>query len=144
VNFHKAILRNADLRFCNLVQSNLAGAILTGAKLYGTARDGWVIKGVKCGYVYWDEEGAQRSPKDRDLEPEEFEQLYAALPTIEYVFENLMSPLDPLIMDRVVQAIRDKRPEFDIRIDSINARGLAPSIRFTVVHEEHKQPADSK
>ena len=44
-------------------------------------------------------------------------------------------------MDRVVQAIREKRPEFDIKIDSINARGLAPSIKFTVQQEEHKGPA---
>ncbi|MBL7189154.1 MAG: hypothetical protein ISS70_22735 [Phycisphaerae bacterium] len=52
-----------------------------------------------------------------------------------------MTPIDPLIMDRVVQAIQEKQPEFDIKIDSINARGLAPSIKFTVQHEEHKEPA---
>ncbi len=40
-----------------------------------------------------------------------------------------------------MQAIREKRPEFDIKIDSINARGLAPSIKFTVQHKEHKEPA---
>jgi len=141
VNFEKATLRNADLRFCNLVQSNLTGTILTGAKLYGTARDNWNITDVECKYVYWDEEGKQRSPKDRDLEPGEFERLYAALPTIEYIFENGMTPIDPLIMDRVVQAIREKKPEFDIKIDSINARGLAPSIKFTVQHENQKEPA---
>jgi hypothetical protein len=109
--------------------------------LWGTARDDWEIKGVKCKYVFWDEDGKQRSPKDRDLKPGEFERLYAALPSIEYIFEQGMSPIDPLIMDRVVQAIREKRPEFDIKIDSINARGLAPSIKFTVQHEEHKEPA---
>jgi uncharacterized protein YjbI with pentapeptide repeats len=141
VNFEKANLTNANLSFCNLVQSNFAGAILTGANLYGTARDNWNIKNIKCEYIYWDEAGKQRSPKDRDLRLGEFEQLYAALPTIEYIFENGMSPLAPLIMDRVVQAIREKRPEFDIKIDSINARGLAPSIKFTVLHEKHKKLA---
>jgi kynureninase len=40
-----------------------------------------------------------------------------------------------------VQATQKKHPEFDIKIDSINARGLAPSIRFTVQLEEHKEPA---
>jgi hypothetical protein len=119
----------------------LTGAELTGIKLYGTARDDWIIKEVKCKYVYWDQEGERRSPKNRDFEPGEFEQIYVALPFFEYVFEHGMSPLDPLIMDRVVQAIRQKRPEFDIKIDSINARGLAPSIKFTVQQEEHKEPA---
>jgi hypothetical protein len=63
------------------------------------------------------------------------------LPTIEYIFENGMSPIDPLIMDRVVESIRQKQPDYDIKIDSINARGLAPSIKFTVQQEEHKEPA---
>ncbi|HUS72800.1 MAG TPA: pentapeptide repeat-containing protein [Sedimentisphaerales bacterium] len=140
-NLRKANLKESDLRWCCLVRSNLSGTILTGTKLYGTSRDDWVIKGVKCDYVYWDAKGERRSPKDRDLEPGEFERLYAALPTIEYIFENGMLPIDPLIMDRVVQAIREKSPEFDIKIDSINARGLAPSIKFTVQHKEHKEPA---
>ena len=124
-----------------LVESDLSGATLTGAKLYGTARDGWNIKDIECEYVYWDSKGKQRFPKHRDLEPDEFERLYAALPFFEYVFEHGMSPLDPLIMDRVVEAIRERRPEFDIRIDSINARGLAPSIRFTVGYRNHKKRA---
>ncbi len=139
--FRSAHLTNADLRWSGLIKADLTGAELTGAKLYGSARDDWIIDDVKCRYVYWDEKGEQRSPKDRDLEPGEFERLYAALPTIEYIFEHGMSPIDPLIMDRVVQAIREKRPEFDIKIDSINARGLAPSIKFTVQQEEHKKPA---
>jgi hypothetical protein len=137
-NIKKANLTNADLTYCCLINCNLSEAILTGAKLYGTTRDEWIIKNVECDYVYWDFERIQRSPKDRDLEPGEFERLYAALPTIEYIFENGMTPLDPLIMDRVVQAIREGRTEFDIKIDSINARGLAPSIKFTVQNEEQK------
>jgi len=136
-----ANLKDTDLRFCHLIGSNLSKAILTGAKLYGTARDNWIIRGVECKYVYWDMEGKQRSPKDRDFERGEFEQIYVALPFFEYVFEHGMSPIDPLIMDRVVQAIREKRPEFNIKIDSINARGLAPSIKFTVQQEKHKKPA---
>jgi hypothetical protein len=143
-NLRKADMKNADLRHCILTKSKLDHAMLTGVKLYGTARDDWIIEGVECKYVYWDWEGKQRSPKDRDLEPGEFERLYAALPTIEYIFEHGMTSIDPLIMDRVVQVIREKRPEFDIRIDSINARGLAPSIKFTVQQEDHKEPALSE
>ena len=49
--------------------------------------------------------------------------------------------MDPLIMDRVVKAIRERKKEFDIKIDSINARGLMPSIKFTVCHVEYKEAA---
>lgn len=140
-NISDADLIRADLRYSTLGRADLTYTDLTGCRLFGTSRDDWNIEGVKCQYVYWDAEGRQRSPRDRDLEPGEFERLYAALPTIEYIFEHGMSPLDSLIMDRVVQVIRARKPKFDIKIDSINARGLAPSIKFTVQHEEHKESA---
>jgi hypothetical protein len=44
-------------------------------------------------------------------------------------------------MDRVVQGIREQKPEYDIQIDSMNARGLVPSIKFTVQQQEYKEPA---
>jgi hypothetical protein len=140
-NMEGANLENVDFSYSSLVGTNLTDANLTGIKLYGTSRDDWIIKNVECRYVYWDEDGEQRTPKDRDLELGEFEQIYATLPTVEYIFENGMTPIDPMIMDRVVQSIRENRPDFDIKIDSINARGLAPSIKFTVQQEEHKEPA---
>ena len=137
-----ASLPGADLMGANLVRANLTRAELTGARMYGTARDDWNIEGIKCRYVFWDQgRASERSPKDRDLEPGEFERLYAQLPTIEYIFEQGMTPLDPLVMDRIVQAINDRTPEFYLQIDSINARGLQPAIKFTVRHEVHKAPA---
>ena len=137
----EADLGDANARYCHFCQSNLTKAKLTGAKLYGTARDDWVINGVECRYVFWDAAGMVRSPTNRDLAPGEFERLYRTLPTVEYVFQNGMTPMDPLIMDRVTQAIREQNPEYDIKIDSINARGLAPSVKFTVQQEEHKEAA---
>ena len=140
-NLNGANLESVDLRHSQVCGGNLTEATLTGCRLYGSARDDWVIQGVKCRYVFWDAKGEARSPRDRDLAPGEFEQLYRTLPTIEYVFQNGMTPMDPLIMDRVVQAIRERNPGFGIQVDSINARGLAPSIKFTVQREEHKEPA---
>ncbi|MDI6450521.1 pentapeptide repeat-containing protein [Anaerobaca lacustris] len=145
-NFGHAILRNsrlddADMRQSLFAGADLSGAVLTGAKLYGTARDDWIIDGVECRYVFWDIEGKIRCPVDRDFAPGEFEQIYKSLPIIEYVFQNGMTPLDALVMDRVVQAIRDQNPDYDLKIDSINARGLTPSIRFTVQQEEQKGSA---
>jgi uncharacterized protein YjbI with pentapeptide repeats len=141
-----AVLRGANLyhvnlHYCQLTGADLSAADLTGAMLYGAARDDWTIEGIKCLYIFWDSNGLQRSPTGRDLASGEFERLYRTLPTIEYVFQGGMTPLDPLIMDRVVQAIREQNPEYDIKIDSISARGLAPSIKFTVQREEQKESA---
>jgi hypothetical protein len=137
-----ANLEYADAAFGQFCQCNLTDATLTGVKLYATVRDDWNIRGVKCKYVFWGvAPHTSRSPKGRDFALGEFEQIYRNLPTLEYIFEHGMSPLDPLIMDRVVQTIREQNPEFDLKIDSISARGLAPSIKFTVQQEEYRESA---
>ena len=138
-NLTGANLSYANLKGTILMRADLTGANLTGAKLFGSARDGWKIEGVICDYVFWDDAHRERSPKTRDLVPGEFEQLYAQLPTIEYVFENGLTPLDPVIMDLIVQAINERTPEFHLQIDSINTRGIRPTITFNVRYEEQKE-----
>ncbi len=140
-NLSRANIEHADIQFGQLARCDLRKAKLTGAGLYATARDDWILDGVKCRYVLWGENGTIRSPKDRDFAPGEFERIYKTLPTIEYVFQNGMTPLDPFIMNRVVQAIQEQKPEFGIQVDSISARGLAPSIKFTVQRKEQQETA---
>jgi uncharacterized protein YjbI with pentapeptide repeats len=140
-DLREADLRGANLQYCQLCRCNLQHARLTGASLYASAREDWNIAGVRCEYIFWDINREHRSPRDRCLGPNEFERLYGSLPTIEYIFQNGMTPIDPLVMDWVVQAIRERNQEYDIKIDSISARGLAPSIKFTVLREEQKEAA---
>jgi uncharacterized protein YjbI with pentapeptide repeats len=137
VNFD---LRGVDLRETNLLQAYLRGADITGAKLYGSARENWIIDGIRCDYVYWDEAGEQRTPPDRDFRPGEFEELYKQLPTFEYIFEQGFTPLDPLIMDRVVQAINKQHKEFSLELVNFDKRGQ-PHATFTVCHLEHVEKA---
>ena len=135
-----ADLRGADLREATLVQTNLQGANLTGAKLYGTSRDDWNIDGVLCDYIYWDFHYTERTPNDRDFRPGEFEDLYKSLPTIEYYFEHGFTPVDAVLMDKVVQAVNDAHPDFELRLDSFHSRGQ-PHAVFTVLHQEQADPA---
>lgn len=141
----KADLRGVDLREAvlsgaHMPRVDLRGANITGAHLYGTARDDWQIEGIKCEFVYWDESGSCRTPKDRDFLPGEFEEVYRQLPTFEYVFENGFAPLDATIMDAIVRAINEEHPEFDLKLDSFTARGH-PRAVFTVVHKDNVEPA---
>lgn len=137
VNFD---LSSLDLRGTDLRQANLSGANITGAKLYNTARENWIIDGIRCEYVYWDEAGEQRTPPDRDFRPGEFEELYKQLPTFEYIFEQGFTPLDPLIMDRVVQAVNERHKEFSLELVNFDKRGQ-PHATFTVCHIEHVEKA---
>lgn len=135
-----ADLCGVDLRETDLRQVNLSGADITGTKLYGSARDNWIIDGIRCDYVYWDKDGKQRKPPDRDFRPGEFEELYKQLPTFEYIFEQGFTPLDPLIMDQVVQAINERHQEFSLKMVNVDIRGQ-PHVTFTVCHLEHVEKA---
>ena len=133
-------LRNTDLRGTDLRQADLSRADITGAKLYNSARENWIIDDIRCEHVYWDEAGKQRTPPDRDFRPGEFEELYKQLPTFEYVFANGFTPLDPLIMDRVVQAVNEQHKEFSLELVNFDKRGQ-PHATFTVCHLEHVEKA---
>jgi len=162
-NLSRADLSRANLRGSSLSRANLSGANLEGAMmlntslvksiflkakisgtwLYGTARDDWEIEGVICDYVFWDENGKIRSPKDRDFNPGEFEALYKQLPTFEYIFENGFRPIDAILMSRIVDEINNKNPEFELKLDSFHPRGQ-PHAKFTVLHKEHVEEASKQ
>ncbi len=129
-----ANLSNTNLFGTQLISANLTQADITGANLYGTSRDNWIINNINCDYVYWYDK--ERTPKNRDFKPGEFEELYNSLPAIEYYFEQGFTPIDAIIMNQVVLAINEKHPEFELKLDSFHSRGQ-PHVKFTVLHKEH-------
>jgi hypothetical protein len=142
-NLSGAKLESANLIGASLLRSNLANAILTGTRLYGTSRDDWIIDGVICSYVYWGHGVKIRTPAERDFESGEFEELYKSLPTIEYHFENGFTPIDAVLMDKIVQGIDERHPEFELKLDSFHSRGT-PRAVFTVLHKEVAEQALQK
>lgn len=139
-NLRRANLRGSNLEdallvVANLGKADLSLARLTGANLYGSERQDWKIDGVKCAYAYWDGPGNHRSPADRDYNPGEFEHLYRRSPTIEYPFKEGFTPLQAVLMDRVVKIINNSTPELELNLDSFILRGL-PCAVFSVLHPE--------
>lgn len=134
-NLHSAILHRA-----RLIGANFSQATLTGAWLYGTARDDWSIDGITCDFIYWDAGGKERIPKNRNFHRGEFEELYKQLPTFAYYFERGFTPLDTVIMDQIVQSINERRPEIELRLDSFHSRGK-PHAVFTVPHKQYVERA---
>lgn len=135
-----ADLKGADLRGANLSRTNLREANITGVMLWGAVRNDWLIENIICEYVFWVSEGKQRTPTDRDFRPGEFEELYKHLPTIEYYFEHGFTPIDAVVMDRVVQAINEQHPEFELNLLTLDSRGQ-PHVTFTVIHKDYAEEA---
>jgi uncharacterized protein YjbI with pentapeptide repeats len=139
-NLSASNLRGANLGMANLTMADLRKADLTGSCLFSTSRDGWKIDDIKCEFIYWDNERKIRTPQKNIFQPGEFEELYKQLPTVEYVFEKGFTPIDTLIMNRVVQAINERHPKFELKLDSFHSRGR-PHAVFTVLHKEIAQEA---
>ena len=69
---------NANLACSVLTSSDFSDALLTGVRLYGTARTDWCIENVKCDYVYWDRVGKERFPLNNDFADGEFSMKYGS------------------------------------------------------------------
>ncbi|RPJ06766.1 MAG: pentapeptide repeat-containing protein, partial [Deltaproteobacteria bacterium] len=146
VNLTGKNLSDADLRGANLVKANLCeanlnranleGSDLTGALLHRIMKYDWLIEGTKCDYIFCDKEGKIPFPQNRNFKTGEFEQLFQEMPTIQIVFESGVSPLDVFIMGQVVQAINERRPELELKLQSFDSRGQ-PHVNFTVLRHEY-------
>ena len=134
----KTDLSGSDLRESLLIRSNLKEATITGARLYGSSREDWAIDGVKCDYVYWDIDEEIRTPKLRDFRPGEFEELYKQLPTIEYAFEEGITPFDLVVMGKVVDEINQQNPEYELVFDSLQSRG-GHRAEFTIKDKKYAE-----
>ena len=100
-----------------------------------SARNGWIIKGVKCNYFYNDNKN-NRIPKDRDFEDNEFEKLYSTIPTIEYIFKNGMSWFDPVLMNYVAYNLNLTHPEFGVELLSFDKRAHYPKSTFSIASKD--------
>ncbi|KPA12704.1 low-complexity protein [Candidatus Magnetomorum sp. HK-1] len=136
----KTNLFEAHLCRSTLIQSNLSNSNITATNFYGSARDNWIIEDVECDYFYNDPEGKIRIPKKRNFKKGEFEKRYKQLPEFEFIFENGFSPIDAFIIDQVVQAINDQKPQIELRLDSFHSRGQSRAV-FTVIHKDYSKEA---
>jgi uncharacterized protein YjbI with pentapeptide repeats len=141
-NLSDAILVNAnltkvDLNAATLIQTDLSNTILTGAKLYGTARDGWRVKDVNCDYVYWDKHAREKFPPNRSYDriKHEFEKQHADYATFRIHFEHGMTPIDLDLLGRIEKNLKNLRPDLGIRVDQATVRGLCPAVQFIVSRE---------
>lgn len=123
----------ADLTRSMLVRVGFSDATLTGAYLYGTARSDWNIEGIECQYVYWDENGKERFPPNRDFRDGEFEKLYKKYDEFSYVFENGITPFHITLVSHVVKEINDSNLGFIIQEGDVSLYGDNPVLKVLIL-----------
>lgn len=135
-------LRKSNLTYADLRQTTLRGVKLTGAILYNFSRPGWDIEDIECDFVFLDEEGEEKYPRNGFFDPKEFELRFRTkIATIEFVFDHGMNPYDPFLMDWIAEKIREDLPHLGITLLRIEKRGIKPSAVFEVASKEVREQA---
>ena len=111
-----------------LIDSRLAGANLTGAKLWETQRDGWSIKGVICQRAFWDRDG--KEPTEYGVG--DFERIFAEKPRIVLRYPDGMSAVDLAMLPLIVERLQAKHPGCALHIRSLEDAGSGAMVTITV------------
>lgn len=82
-----------------------------------------------------------RIPEKGYLKTGEFEDRFKSRPTIEYMFRNGMSALDPAILGVAIDQANLERPEAGLRLLDISARGGIPKAIIEVAERVSKEDA---
>lgn len=141
---NNSFLIGANLSRSTLINSNFSSSDMTGVTLYENQSDGWIIDNVICQYIYANEERDLRVPGDRSFEAGEFISLFKTLPTVDYHFKNGFSPIDPILLSKVIQVVNEEDPSVGIEFQELTANGLFPRARFSVSSKEKADIAIKK
>ena len=126
-NLHNADLSKADLENANLANVQATKTNFTGANLSGSCIENWAItsetvfKDVICTHIFLDTARTERNPASGFFEQGDFEKLVTqSKNTLDFLFRN---GIDPQAFDFALQRLKDKYPEADISIRSLENLG---------------------
>lgn len=127
-----ANLTHADLSDTNLIKSHLTGARLdfanlSGAKIWEAQRKGWSINHIICEYVYWDEEGKEKS----FYPPGEFELLFGTTNTLVLHYDDGIKPIEITTLPTLVQHL-EKKQNSKLRIRAIEETSAGSQVILAV------------
>lgn len=137
--FIKANFSHSILIETNLIETNLNEAILTGIFFKRCSYYDWKIENVKCDYIFTDSNGKNRSPKERNFEPGEFERIYRSIPTIDLIFKNGFKPIDILILNAISEKLKNEKPNLGAELISFDKKGFYPKATFSAKEDELKE-----
>ncbi len=150
--FHRANLSQADLEDSQLCNVQAIGTDFTGADLTGASIENWAInsetvfKDVVCSHIFIDSAKTERNPASGLFEQGDFEKLInQSKNTLDFLFRN---GIDPQAFDFAMQQLKDRYPEAEISIRSLENLGdkvteisldIPPTIPKSSTHAQFKQ-----
>lgn len=169
-NLEWANLIGADLHRTFFYNANLANAKLSGIVFDTEAIEEWNISNAKCYYYLRSDKERDRrerraereqARKERKLPPlismvpnhyvripekgylkgNEFEDLFKARRSVEFLFEHGMNALDPAILGAAIDLANSEHPAKGFRFLSIDARGGIPRAVIEIADKVSKDDA---
>ncbi len=124
---HRSNLSQADLEDTQLCNVQAIGTDFTGADLTGASIENWAInsetvfKDVVCSHIFIDSAKTERNPASGFFEQGDFEKLVTqSKNTLDFLFRN---GIDPQAFDFAMQQLKDRHPEAEISIRSLENLG---------------------
>ena len=144
-NFSQATLRQANLRGAMARGTNFSlailhlsifeGADITGARLWESQRAGWLIKGIACESVFWD----QNANTESRFAIGEFERLYGPQLIIELFYEGGITSFELNTLPALLHELSKLHPVCHLKLAAITeaSGGALLKIRAEGI-EEHE------
>ncbi len=130
---------NTRLRGSVFLRASITRSTFTGAVLYGTARTDWMIRYIKCEYVYWDKRGKEKFPPQRDYENGEFTTENRQYTEFSYTFKEGITPFDLAFATHIVNELNKADLGFEIQIKDVSVFGLNPTLNFIMLSGEQNR-----
>jgi len=144
-NFSRANMENANLKDCDfngadLSLVNLSGADLervnlTGVVINDIATDGWIIKNIRCDYIFSDSKKENQVPAGRYFEPGEFEKIYTQYPTLDIDITEGYCIFSPTLLHYAIDSLNETYPDWQIELTQLNKNNLV--ITSTIKVHKH-------
>lgn len=133
-------LSDADLSESRLIKARLDNALIDGVLLWESQRAGWSIKGIECDFVYWDEDGKEKS----FYQPGEFERLFAEKTKIKLFYKDGINPLEIATLPALIKHLENSHPGCGLRLVSIHEDSGGVVVELGIEDESNYTPKQLK
>jgi len=121
----------------NFNSADLSGADITGAIFWGVSTTGWKIDGIKAEYIYFTQNIKDKEKHRKSFKEGHFEALFKTLPTIEIIFDGVLSLRELYILNAIIEDIKEQNPKYDLNLKNTSVGPFQTSVGVTASEDEY-------
>jgi uncharacterized protein YjbI with pentapeptide repeats len=140
-NLHKSMVKEANVMRANFNSADLSGADITGAIFWGVSTAGWKIDGIKAEYIFFTRNLKDKEKHKKSFKKGQFEAMFKTLPTIELIFDGVLSLRELYILNAIIEYVKEQNPQFHLNLKSTSVDPFQTSVGVTASQGEYLEKA---